>query len=434
MDKNPKPPNHPVDARVRLEIANWDEASAPRGSVSAFCAANGISRKSFYKIRRTAKIEGQAAALAPKSRRPHSSPQRVDADVEELALETRAALEGSGLDCGPISVFDKMKALGWDPPSTATLSRLFRREGAARREPKKKPRTAFRRFVYPAPNACWQLDALHYPLARGRKAVIFQLEDDHSRLEIASLVTTSESAPAAVRVFKKGVRKHGVPQRLLTDNGSALNTSRSGYPGKLAEYATSLGVECITGRPYHPTTQGKNERLHQSLIQFLNARPLCDTIAELQALVDEFDAYYNHTRGHQGLPNRMTPAQAYSASTPARPPLPPRTPKAQRPPTPHLRSRSGADSKTGEQTRRLDSVGTLSLYKTRYNVGKRFAGSTVIIVWDTKMLTVFDEQGLHLITYQRADSNTPYVKKTHALLDDTTDPTSTPTGEVSPKS
>ena len=92
----------------------------------------------------------------------------------------------------------------------------------ARSEPRKRPRSAWRRFVYPAPNACWQLDATEYVLAGGRKAVIFQLQDDHCRPAVASLVAPGETSDAAIAVFDKGVAAHGVPQRLLTDNGATL--------------------------------------------------------------------------------------------------------------------------------------------------------------------------------------------------------------------
>jgi hypothetical protein len=66
-------------------------------------------------------------------------------------------LEQSGLDHGPISVHEKMRDLGMTPvPSTAALARIFRDANAARAEPRKKPRASYRRFVYPAPNACGQ--------------------------------------------------------------------------------------------------------------------------------------------------------------------------------------------------------------------------------------------------------------------------------------
>lgn len=177
----------PIDPRVRLAIARWPD-DAPRGAVTTFCAEHEISRKSFYELRKRAKAEGEAAALEPRSRRPKSSPSKLSEDIKVQAVQVRAALEASGLDHGPISVHDKMHAMGLGPvPSVASLARIFRQAGTlmARVEPKKKPRAAWRRFVYPAPNACWQLDATEYVLTGGRGCVIFQLIDDHSPYAVA---------------------------------------------------------------------------------------------------------------------------------------------------------------------------------------------------------------------------------------------------------
>ena len=224
----------------------------------------------------------------------------------------RAALEASGLDHGPISVHDKMKAMGLDPvPSVASLARIFREAGVARLEPRKRPRSAWRRFVYPAPNACWQLDAAEYVLTGGRKCVIFQLIDDHSRYAVASHVAWGETVMDAIRVVDKAIAEHGVPQRLLSDNGIALNPSRRGLLGQLVDHVSRLGVEAITGKPYKPTTQGKNERFHQTLFRYLDKQPLAESLAQLQAQVDAFDHIYNTERPHQGLPGRVTPRTAW---------------------------------------------------------------------------------------------------------------------------
>ena len=203
----------PVDPRVRLAIVQWPP-DAPRGAVTTFCAEHNISRESFYAIRKRALIDGPAAALEPRSRRPRRSPSQITDDVVEQAVGVRAALERSGLDHGPISVHEKMLSLGMATPSTASLSRIFRDQGVAKVEPRKKPRASYRRFVYPAPNACWQLDATEYILTGGRKCVIFQLIDDHSRLAIASHVTWGETSEGAITVVSKGIAAHGVPQRL----------------------------------------------------------------------------------------------------------------------------------------------------------------------------------------------------------------------------
>ena len=234
----------------------------------------------------------------------------------------RKALEASGWDHGPISVHDKMLTMGLQPPSVASLARIFREREVARVQPNKRPLAAYRRFVYPAPNACWQLDATEYVLVGGRKCVIFQLQDDHSRKAVASHVALSENGDDAVIVMRKGITAAGVPQRLLTDNGAALNPERLGWVSQLVAYARTLGVEPITGRPGRPTTQGKNERFHQTLFRWLDKQPLVATCAELQAQVDEFDRMYNTERGHQALAGRITPQQAWDATAVADPPRP----------------------------------------------------------------------------------------------------------------
>jgi putative transposase len=401
------PANEPVDPRVRLAVCQWPD-DAPRGAVTTFCFEHGISRKTFYAIRTRAKQEGQAAALEPKSRRPHTSPTKITDDVKDQALGVRAALESSGLDHGPISVHDKMLALGMSPvPSVASLARIFREKGVARAEPKKRPRASWRRFVYPAPNACWQLDATEYVLTGGRKCVIFQLIDDHSRYAVASHVAWGETADAAVTVFDKAVAAHGVPQRLLSDNGVALNPTRRGVLGRLVLRAKELGTEPITGKPYKPTTQGKNERFHQTLFRWLDKQPLADSLAELQAQVDAFDHIYNTQRPHQGLPGRVTPLTAWQATAKAEPPRPaPQlftpTPRPKPAPIP-------TDLPADTQVRQLTCNGTLTLNKVSYKVAGRRRYEHVLVITDGDNIIIADLQGEILIEHTRAAPGVRYV-------------------------
>lgn len=414
------PSNTPIDAHIRLAIVHWPD-DAPRGAITTFCAEHGLTRKSFYKIRQQAAEDGPTAALEPRSRRPRTSPTQIGDEVIEQALRVRASLEQSGLDFGPISVSDKMQSLGLAAPSPATLARAFRKAGVAREEPKKKPRSAWRRFVYPHPNDCWQIDATEYVLTRGRKCVIFQVEDDHSRLAVSSLAAESETAEAAVRVVKAGIDRHGVPRRLLSDNGLALNPSRRGWNGQLVTYVTSLGVEAITGKPYKPTTQGKNERFHQTLFRWLDKQPLCATLAELQTQLDEFDRIYNTERPHQGLPGRVTPAQAYAATPIAEPPRPviPEpvvTPGASvAPRDPRTRRTARADRGDGEMTRLVSAIGLVSVQGTNYHLGAQFAGLEVIAVREQQGIAFFMTAGDHLITYPVAETGARYLSKKHAL-------------------
>lgn len=372
--------------------------------MTTFCAEHGISRKTFYVIRARVREEGPAAALEPKSRRPKTSPTRITDEVKQQALDVRAALERSGLDHGPVSVFERMRSMGLpSPPSPASLARIFREKGVARVEPKKKPRAAYRRFVYPAPNACWQLDATEYVLTQGRTCVIFQLLDDHSRLALASHVADAETSEAALAVVRQAIAVHGVPQRLLTDNGTALNPSRRGWNGKLVTHLASLGVEAITGKPGHPTTQGKNERFHQTLMQWLNKQPLAATLQELQKQIDHFDHIYNTQRPHQGLPGRITPLQAWQATPVADPPRPTPAEHPSHPTTTYRPDENGYRQIT------ILSNGSIQLRNIRFQITSRMAGHTIHAAWDPYGVTFADLNGEIIAEHPWPPHGTTYV-------------------------
>jgi putative transposase len=260
-------------------------------------------------------------------------------------------------------------------------------------EPNKKPRASCRRFVYPATNACWQLDGTASVLTGGRKCVIFQLIDDHARLAVASHVAWGETSEAAITVVRKGIEAHGVPQRLLSDNGVALNPSRRGVLGQLLAYATSLGVEPITGEPYKPTTQGKNERFHQTLFRFLDKQPLAETLEQLQVQVARFDVIYNTERPHQGLPGRITPQQAWEATPKVEPPRPVPQPAA---------PRTDID---GVRVTRIRDNGTVFIRQTRFHVSRTLA----YLVEQDAALLVFDSHGTLLIEHPWPAPGTKYV-------------------------
>lgn len=380
--------------------------------MSTFCVEHQISRKTFYAIRARTRTDGATAALEPRSRRPRNSPTQLSDETKQQALGVRAALESCGLDHGPISVFDKMHAIGLESvPSVASLARIFRQAGVSKAEPRNKPRSAWRRFVYPAPNACWQLDATGYVLTRGRQCVIFQLIDDHSRYAVASHAAWGETSEAAIAVFNKAVAAHGVPQRLLSDNGIALNPARRGYQGRLVKHLSRLGVEAITGKPYKPTTQGKNERFHQTLFRYLDKQPLASTLAELQAQIDAFDDIYNNERPHQGLPGRVTPRTAWEATPKAEAPHPkPDPPFFLQPAAKRFQpGPEPTDLPAGTHVKTLSSAGGLLLAGVTYQVDGRRGFEQVLVVVDGDTITVADFDGEVLIEHTRPAPGVKYV-------------------------
>jgi transposase InsO family protein len=125
---------------------------------------------------------------------------------------------------------------------------------------------------------------------------------------------------------------------VLSDNGMVFTTRFAGgragadtLNGFQAELRR-LGVVQKHSRPNHPTTCGKIERFQQTLKTWLRAQPQQpQTVAELQAICDNFVAYYNSYRPHRSL-DRRTPAAAYQARPKA-------TPTATTPAAPQARVR-----------------------------------------------------------------------------------------------
>ncbi len=220
-----------------------------------------------------------------------------------------------------------------------------------------------------------------------------------------------------MQVVSTAIRRWGTPQRLLSDNGLAFNPTRRGFTGKLVEYLQGLGVKPITGKPGHPTTQGKNERFRQTLQNWLNARPPAPTVAALQNLVDEFDEYYNNERVHQAL-NGKTPAQAWAATSPTSPPvaeprMPPIPPSAvssqavysqnnSEQPTRIERTRLALHATDGSADVKVRGNGQAKVLACCFYISTAHTGQIVHPIWNNTVVEFFDDaNGEHLVTYPR---------------------------------
>jgi hypothetical protein len=155
------------------------------------------------------------------------------------------------------------------------------------------------------------MDGTTYRLATGREVKILKIIDDFSRAELMALAAISENLRDTKRCLLLAIERHGPPAAMLTDRGGALN----GDPNKASQFrdlVTSLGIEAISSRGHHPQTCGKNERSHQTMERWLQAQPTATDLAELQQLLDRYQALFNNTRPHQALAG-ATPAERYSS-------------------------------------------------------------------------------------------------------------------------
>ena len=79
--------------------------------------------------------------------------------------------------------------------------------------------------------------------------------------------------------------------------------------GDLAKWLGNQNIQHIHSAPYHPMTQGKIERWHQTL----KNRILLENYflpGDLEAQIEDFVNYYNHQRYHESI-NNLTPADVY---------------------------------------------------------------------------------------------------------------------------
>jgi transposase InsO family protein len=287
-----------VPMSVRRLIVEVDASTV---NVSEFCAAHGISRWSFYAIRARWRDEGETA-LEPRSRAPVRVANRTPAQVEDLIVAKRKELDDAGLDAGAGSIKDQLGHLD-GTPSESTIWRILARRGFIVAEPNKAPGTAGQRFEMERANESWQLDDTPWALADDTPVKILNVIDDRSRLLVASRALRSVTGQTALQTLAAPAQVLGWPQRFQSDNARA-------FRDMLAAALRPLGVAEAHSRPYHPQTNGKVERFHQTLKKWLRRQSPAASLTELQTQLDMFRHHYNHLRPHRSL-NRATPAHTW---------------------------------------------------------------------------------------------------------------------------
>ena len=177
----------------------------------------------------------------------------------------RGELEAQGHDAGAETIAYHLAQRGEEVPSVSTIWRILRREGLVVPEPHKRPRCSLIRFCAQLPNEMWQADITAWSLASGEVVEVLNLIDDHSRLHLGSDAYSRVKAADVVQSFHRAAQLHGLPASLLSDNG-AVFTGSYRHGKVLLEYELErLGVAFKNSRPYHPQTNGKDERFHRTL-------------------------------------------------------------------------------------------------------------------------------------------------------------------------
>jgi len=237
-------------------------------------------------------------------------------------------------------------------PSASTITAILRRHHLVEESESSKHR-AFQRFEQAAPNALWQIDFKgHFATTAGRCHPLTML-DEHSRFAVGLRACADERRATVEAEMTEVFRRYGLPDRMLIDNGAPWT--------KLTVWLLGLGIGVTHGRPYHPQTQGKDERFNRTLQAEPIGRRAWRDLAQCQAAFDAWRHVYNAERPHEAL-GLATPATRCQPSRRGSP-----------------ESLPAIDYGAGAIVRKVQDKGRVFFANRVWKVGRAFQGQPVAL-------------------------------------------------------
>lgn len=321
--------------------------------LAVLCRRYGISRKTGYKWLGRMRCGGEAQ-LQDRSRRPCSSPMRTAAAVEAEVVALRQAFPA----WGPRKLRHLLSSP--EPPAVSTVAAILKRHGLVEPAAAAEHRP-YVRFEHPAPNDLWQMDFKgHFGVGADRCHSLTVL-DDHSRFNVVLAACADQSTATVQRHLTEAFRRYGLPWRMTMDNGSPWGDDGSHPFTPLTVWLMRLQIGVSHSRPYHPQTQGKDERFHRTLkAEVLAGRHFAD-LAQVQQHYDAWRYVYNAVRPHQALQLEV-PQQRYRPSARS---YPEKLPELEYGP--------------GDDVRKVQDGGHLSFRGRQFRVPKALKGQPVAL-------------------------------------------------------
>ncbi|MDC0322686.1 integrase core domain-containing protein [Verrucomicrobiales bacterium] len=159
-----------------------------------------------------------------------------------------------------------------------------------------------------------------FALSRGGRCHPLTALDDFSRFNIILTAWDNERTETVANCLERAFSSYGLPDTILCDNGSPWGCASRWQDNDAAGYTTlevwlmARGVGVIHGRPYHPQTQGKEERFHRTLkADVISRKMVWCGIADCGERFAPWRDKYNHKHPHESLDGQV-PASRYRVS------------------------------------------------------------------------------------------------------------------------
>lgn len=273
---------------------------------SALCREFGISRQTGYKW---FDRYNHGLPLSDMSRQPKSIANKTPEDIERLILDVRNDNPGWGAR----TIKKVLENSGHSNiPCEKTVNNILNRYNCISKEESLK-RVPFKRFEKANCNAMWQTDFKGEFLTKDNKYCYpLTILDDCSRfsIKIAPYLSTKN---VVISSFKAAFEEFGMPQSVLSDNGSQFAGFKKGYT-QFEKWLMNHDILPIHGRIKHPQTQGKIERFHGTMKRELLNHNKFEDINDADRNLQQWRYKYNNIRPHEAL-GMKCPSEVYHPSS-----------------------------------------------------------------------------------------------------------------------
>jgi transposase InsO family protein len=269
---------------------------AAKHGVKAASDMLGMSRFSIYEWSR--KLEKAAAGKGP-SPTSGPAPQEIEEQRDREILGEWHKHPG----LGPSQIRNQLRRRGVKV-SVTTVRRVM--EDAGYRPPKVVREPHDERFEAVRPNHLWHLDFVHRNIHQASTFTLILL-DDCARFVTGHGVDDAERAEMVIGTFEEAVARHGKPERVMHDRGSAFWSWRG--ISRFTALLTELGIDQVVAE--HKEHNGKVEVFNANLHKELFDRHRFYDLAEMKRRLAAHLHWYNHARTHHALGGLLVPADRY---------------------------------------------------------------------------------------------------------------------------
>ena len=299
-DSSPRPESPEAGRKVAKRYTPSQRAEvleyASKHGVTEASKKHAVSRWTIYdwrkKVRRAAEGKGPSPTSGP-------APQEIEARRDKEILDEWHRHPG----LGPSQIRNQLRRKQIKV-SVHTVRRVM--EDAGYRPPKVKRDPHDERFEAIRPNHIWHLDFLHRHINRASTFTLIVI-DDHSRFVVGHGVDDAERADLVIRTFEEAVTRHGKPEAVLHDKGSAFWSWRG--ISRFTALMTELGIDQIAAE--HKEWNGKLEVFNANLSKELFDAHRFYDVAEMRRRLATHLHWYNHRRTHHALGGLLVPADRY---------------------------------------------------------------------------------------------------------------------------